>query len=248
MGGEEICSFSFSLSFLSPIFFPFLLFISSFLLLTCSFPSTHHDTIIGRVWSLRVELSQWLDSWLRSQSTQIIIPVSGNLWESIHWIICLTHSKRFINLDLRIELHIKSSNYNEKIYEDAKQFKCICKYDRLHKMSFIKCRNLNISFTHDGQIWITLSLLIYIKTLKPTSLLLLLTESKQFSLTEIKLMYACMYMYIFQFICDPEVIGVCSQGRLENLCLYSRGTETLMWRSSDCTGDSVYVKGCCSSF
>lgn len=32
------------------------------------------------------------------------------------------------------------------------------------------------------------------------------------------------------------------QVRHRALCLRSRGTETLMWRSSDCTRDSVYVK------
>lgn len=45
------------LSFLFPIFFTFLLFISSFLLLTFSFPSTHHDTIIGRVWNYPNDLN-----------------------------------------------------------------------------------------------------------------------------------------------------------------------------------------------
>lgn len=47
-------SLSLFLSFLSPIFFTFLLFISSFSLFTFSFPSTRHDTITGSVWSLSV--------------------------------------------------------------------------------------------------------------------------------------------------------------------------------------------------
>ncbi len=104
----------------------------------------------------------WL-FWLRSQSTQIIIPVSGNLW--VNSLNHLLNSKIFINLDLRIELHIKSPNYNEKIYEDAKQFK-------------------SNAFEN------------------------MILEN--------------------QFICDPDGVGVCSRGRLENLCLCSRGTETLM--------------------